>query len=82
MSLTIPGLLFGTIEEQSGLLRRYAAEVLQTNPGSTMITALHEQVFRGIYICFNVYKAGFKLGCRKVVDVDGAICMAILGELC
>lgn len=55
-------LLFGTIEEQFGHLRRYDAEVLRTNPGSTVMIVLNEQVFRGISICFRAYRVGFTSG--------------------
>ncbi|XP_022891653.1 uncharacterized protein LOC111406463 [Olea europaea var. sylvestris] len=41
-------LLFGTMEEQFGLLRRYAAEVLRSNTGSTVMISLHEQVFKAL----------------------------------
>ncbi|XP_022863741.1 uncharacterized protein LOC111383814 [Olea europaea var. sylvestris] len=64
-------ILFGTLQEQFGLLRRYAAEVYRTNPRSSVFITLNEQVFKGIYICFSACKAGFRDGCRKVIGVDG-----------
>ncbi|XP_022855345.1 uncharacterized protein LOC111376618 [Olea europaea var. sylvestris] len=36
-------ILFGTLQEQFGLLRRYAAEVHRTNPGSSIFITLKEQ---------------------------------------
>ncbi|XP_022870363.1 uncharacterized protein LOC111389653 [Olea europaea var. sylvestris] len=74
-------LLFGTLEEQFGLLRRYAVEILRTNPGSTVMIALYEQVFKGIYICFNACKAGFRIGCRKVIGVDGCHLRGFFGGI-
>lgn len=58
-------LLFGTMEEQFGLPRRYTTELLRTNLRSTVTRALHEQIY------FSARKASFKIGCRKVVGVDG-----------
>ncbi|XP_022843153.1 uncharacterized protein LOC111366681 [Olea europaea var. sylvestris] len=64
-------LINGTIEEQFTGLRSYAAEVLRTNPGSTVMIALTGQVFQRIYVCFSACKSRFQQGCRKIIGVDG-----------
>lgn len=74
-------LINGTIEEQFGSLRSYAAEVLRTNPGSTVRIALSGQVFQGVYICFNACKLGFRNGCRKFIGVDGCHLRGVWGGI-
>lgn len=54
---------------------RYQAEILRSNPGSTVAVYLDpdytELVFQRFYVCFDACKRGFLAGCRKVIGVDG-----------
>ncbi|CAA2935381.1 Hypothetical predicted protein [Olea europaea subsp. europaea] len=74
-------LLHGKIDEQFGKLWCYVAKVLRTNPGSTVIIANHNQVFQGIYMCFEVCNKGFVNGCRKVIGVDGCHLRGCFSEI-
>lgn len=53
----------------------YQLELLRSNPGSTVIvkldTAEVNPIFQRMYICLAACKKGFKVGCRKVVGLDG-----------
>jgi len=54
---------------------QYQAEILRTNPGSTVAVCLDPDydfpVFQRIYVCFDACKKDFIAGCRKVIGVDG-----------
>lgn len=60
-----------TMKDLIGQLRFYATEAFKTNVGSTVIIALNQQVFEGMYICFNGCKTSFRNDRRKVVAIDG-----------
>jgi hypothetical protein len=53
----------------------YQAELLRSNPGSTVIVKLDpdqdKPVFQRFYVCFAACKRGFMAGCRRVVGLDG-----------
>nr|CAH66619.1 OSIGBa0144C23.5 [Oryza sativa] len=53
----------------------YQAEILRSNPGSTVAICLdHEYnwpVFQRMCVCFDACKKGFLAGCRKVIGLDG-----------
>lgn len=53
----------------------YQAEILRSNPGSTVAVCLDPEytdpVFQRFYVCFDACKKGFQDGCRKVIGVDG-----------
>ena len=50
----------------------YQAEILRSNPGSTVAVYLDPEyidpVFQRIYVCFDACKKGFQVGCRKVME--------------
>lgn len=52
-------------------LFRYKAEILRTNPGSSVEGRWKDGVFVGMYMCFAALKSGFKKGCRPLVCLDG-----------
>ncbi|XP_071694673.1 uncharacterized protein [Rutidosis leptorrhynchoides] len=65
-----------SIEEHYGLLRSYADELLNSNPGSTIKIRLTQNpdeklYFDRFYVCLNGLKEGWKNGCRKVIALDG-----------
>ena len=53
----------------------YQAEILRSNPGSTVAVYLDPEyidpVFQRIYVCFDACKKSFQAGCRKIIGVDG-----------
>ncbi|KAK8657849.1 hypothetical protein V6N13_036068 [Hibiscus sabdariffa] len=63
------------VEEYANLWG-YAAELLKSNPGSTVSIQVHRNdvnqvVFFRIYVCFQALKQGWKDGCRPFIGVDG-----------
>ena len=72
-------LIEGNTTEQFGNLRSYAAEILQTNLGTTVTIKeklvpnklLEESKFKRIYICWGALKKGFLEGCRPIISLDG-----------
>nr|KAJ0217206.1 hypothetical protein LSAT_V11C300149480 [Lactuca sativa] len=55
----------------------YGGELLRSNPGSSIkITVSQNQdnttTFQRIYICFKAIKEGWKVGCRRVIGLDGS----------
>ena len=64
-------MLYGTEKEQIGLVWDYQAELLDKNPGSTILVDVDEDnKFHSFYCCLAAVKEGFK-SCRKLVGVDG-----------
>jgi hypothetical protein len=67
--------VFSAAKGQYLRLFDYQAEILRSNPGSTVAIKLDPEfstpVFQRIYICFQACKEGFKAGCRNVVGLDG-----------
>lgn len=64
-----------TIEQHYGLLRSYGKELLDSNPGSTVKLGVSvtddKTYFDRFYVCLAALKEGFKIGCRRVVALDG-----------
>ncbi|KAM0038177.1 putative transposase, mutator type, MULE transposase domain-containing protein [Helianthus debilis subsp. tardiflorus] len=64
---------------QYGLLRDYCDEVIRSNPGTTIKIQVESEPnpgkltrqFKRIYICYAAVKAGFKLGGRDLLGLDG-----------
>ncbi|XP_021996103.1 uncharacterized protein LOC110893298 [Helianthus annuus] len=66
----------GGLKEHYARLSDYKAEILETNPGSTVKMAVNEMengevYFSSYYICFKGVKDGWINGCRKVLGLDG-----------
>ncbi|KAL2245997.1 UNVERIFIED_CONTAM: hypothetical protein Sindi_2867900 [Sesamum indicum] len=68
----------GKAEEQYGMLWDYADELRRSNPRSTVILkvsnnmdAVGAKAFQKFYVCFEGLKQGFKSGCRPFIGVDG-----------
>lgn len=72
-------LIYGNHSQQYALLRDYVAEVLKTNPGSTIKLQFEEyneedlvRKFKRLYCCLGALKEGFMAGCKKVLGFDRA----------
>ncbi|KAL8481504.1 hypothetical protein ACS0TY_027856 [Phlomoides rotata] len=62
----------GFPDEQYYKLWDYAQELRNSNLNSTIILDNDEEGrFRGMYLCFDAVKRGFKSGCRPFIVVDG-----------
>lgn len=82
------GELEDVLKEHYARLWDYGAEVLRTNPGSSLFIkgeATEESenpTFQRLYICFNALKQGFLNGCRKIIGLDGCFLKGyVKGEL-
>ncbi|VFQ63862.1 unnamed protein product [Cuscuta campestris] len=64
-------IIHGDERTQYEKLLDYRLELLRTNPGSTILLKRHEGFFKGIYICLEPLKRGFKAHCRPLVCLDG-----------
>lgn len=63
-------------EDHYSLLWSYGKAILETNPGSTVQIGVTKNpddktYFDRIYICLKGLKDGWKLGCRKIIALDG-----------
>ncbi|CAH9122391.1 unnamed protein product [Cuscuta epithymum] len=69
--------LHGNVAQQYSKLPNYCAELLKTNPGSTveLICPKHGENgpsrFDRIYVCIDACKKGFINGCRPLIALDG-----------
>ncbi|VVA28874.1 PREDICTED: LOC18777017 isoform [Prunus dulcis] len=70
-------ILEGTITAQYARLWDYAAELRNTNPGTTVQikcdfnVLLQRPMFHRMYICLGAYKEGFKAGCKPLIGLGG-----------
>ncbi|XP_076893465.1 uncharacterized protein LOC143545454 [Bidens hawaiensis] len=79
----------GDYKQQYSLLRDYAAELVDKNPGSTLkievgVPSTHEATtrqFKRIYVCLAALKQGFKALDRNLIGLDGAFMKGIFPEL-
>lgn len=53
------------------IICRYMAEILRSNPGSSVHGRWKDGFFVGMYVCFAALKSAFKEGCRLLVCLDG-----------
>ncbi|KAL2533256.1 MuDR family transposase [Abeliophyllum distichum] len=67
----IDDLEYPSSEEQLSSYDSNDEKVLRTNPSSSVIIGVHDQIFHGIYIYFAACKEGFMRGCRKLIGLDG-----------
>ncbi|KAL8545875.1 hypothetical protein ACS0TY_005841 [Phlomoides rotata] len=66
------GLIDGRPDEQYSKLWDYAQELRNSNLNSTIILDNDEEGrFRGMYVCFQAMKIGFRSGCRPFIGIDG-----------
>lgn len=65
-----------TIQDHYGLLRSYAKALVYSNKGSTVKVGVtvnpdEKTYFDRFYVCFDGLKEGWKLGCRRILALDG-----------
>ena len=60
---------------QFKLMHDYANELKRSHPGSTVLVDYDETptytVFKRIYICLKPLVNGFRMGCRRLIGLDG-----------
>nr|GEV71421.1 pentatricopeptide repeat-containing protein [Tanacetum cinerariifolium] len=74
-----------TIEDHYGYIRSYAKAILDYNPGlivkvSVTVNSCDKTYFDRFYVCFKGLKEGWKLGCRKIIALDGCFRQS-MGEI-
>ena len=73
----------GATSDQYIYLRNYAAELLRSNPESTVkiksSLGAGEPVFERIYICLSATKTGFAKHCRPLIGLDGCFLKGMYG---
>ena len=67
--------IHGDHKHQFKLMLDYAFELKRSHPGSTVLVEYEdvgqEAVFKRIYICLKPLVEGFKMGCRRLIGLDG-----------
>ena len=70
------------LEDHYGKLWSYAAEILNSNPGSTCkmgVTSMPDgkTYFSSFYVCYKALKQGWLEGCRRIIGLDGCFLKTI-----
>ncbi|GJU25610.1 disease resistance TIR-NBS-LRR class family protein [Tanacetum coccineum] len=65
-----------SLQDHYGLLRSYAKAIADSNVGSTVKVGVtvnpdEKTYFDRFYVCLKGLKEGWKLGCRKIIALDG-----------
>ena len=80
-------LIEGKLSDHYARVWDYGHELIRSNPGSSIKICVDPNpdgttTFSRIYICFKAMQDGWKLGCRKVIGLDGSFLKAqCKGEL-
>ncbi|KAL4376245.1 hypothetical protein GQ457_02G030690 [Hibiscus cannabinus] len=61
----------GNHKGQYGRIYDYLQELRSTNPGTTTICHLDARLFQRMYVCLQACKEGWKVGCRRIISLDG-----------
>ncbi|KAK8651093.1 hypothetical protein V6N13_140707 [Hibiscus sabdariffa] len=61
----------GNHKAQYGRIYDYLQELRITNPGTTTICYLDLRLFQRMYVCPQACKEGWKVGCRRIIGLDG-----------
>ncbi|XP_023755101.1 uncharacterized protein LOC111903563 [Lactuca sativa] len=69
-------LIDGNLSDHYARVWDYGHELMRSNPGSIVrisvnINPDHTTTFHRIYVCFKAIKDGWKIGCRRVIGLDG-----------
>ncbi|KAJ9543410.1 hypothetical protein OSB04_023117 [Centaurea solstitialis] len=65
-----------SLDEHYAMIRSYGDELLRSNPGSTVklgvtVNPDEKVYFDRLYVCLHGLKEGWKIGCRRVIALDG-----------
>ncbi|GJV49716.1 pentatricopeptide repeat-containing protein [Tanacetum coccineum] len=65
-----------TIQDHYGFLRSYAKALADSNEGTTVKVGIivnpdEKTYFDRFYVCFKALKDGWKMGCRRIIALDG-----------
>ncbi|XP_020966499.1 uncharacterized protein LOC110266354 [Arachis ipaensis] len=76
--------VIGKEGEQYGILQDYLSELLKSNPGSTAMMWTIPQpeglpLFDRLYISLEACMFGFKVGCRRLIGLDGCFLKGYYG---
>ena len=80
-------LIEGKLTEHYARIWDYSNELLRSNPGSTCKVGINcnpdgKNYFHRFYICFKALSDGWKIGCRRVIGLDGCFLKGqVKGEL-
>ncbi|KAJ9542528.1 hypothetical protein OSB04_029034 [Centaurea solstitialis] len=66
-----------SLEEHYGLLRSYGDELLRSNPGSTVKLDVTVNPVEKTY--FDRFYEGWKIGCRRIIALDGCFLKGVCG---
>ncbi|CAB4263665.1 unnamed protein product [Prunus armeniaca] len=75
----------GIYTEQYSIIWDYCKELRKTNPGTTTKVQcdfneqLGHPVFQRLYVCLGACKAGFIVGCRPIIGLDGYFLKGVYG---
>ena len=76
-------MLQGASMDQYAHVRKYATELLRSNPGSTISIKTIDQgdhaVFERLYVCFSATKHAFARHCRPLIGLDGCFLKGLYG---
>ncbi|GJT45450.1 mutator type transposase [Tanacetum coccineum] len=72
-------IMIGSYREQYSLLREYAQELINQNPGTTVRIDVQQEpnpesltrIFRRVYVCLGALKQGFRACGREILGLDG-----------
>lgn len=69
----------GDERSQYDNIYRYRAELLRSNPGSTVMGRFKDGIFVGMYVCLNALKSAFLASCRPFIGLDGCWLKGLYG---
>ncbi|CAI9261589.1 unnamed protein product [Lactuca saligna] len=72
-----PNLKYGKLSDHYAKVWDYGHELMRSNPGSTVqiyitVNPNNTTTFHRMYTCFKAIKEGWKVGCRRVIGLDGS----------
>ncbi|GJT17207.1 hypothetical protein Tco_0875913 [Tanacetum coccineum] len=81
-------IMTGSYREQYSLLREYAQELINQNPGITVRIDVQQEpnpesltrTFRRVYVCLGALKQGFRTCGREILGLDGCFMLGIFNS--
>ncbi|KAK5819100.1 hypothetical protein PVK06_024059 [Gossypium arboreum] len=72
-------LLEGVHKAQYEKIYEYFLEIRTQNVRTTTICYLDNRLFQWMYVCLQACKDGYKVGCRRIIGLDGCFLKGFLG---